>query len=387
MSIEFRMPALGADMEAGTLLELKVSPGDRVGRGDVVAVIDTDKGAIDVEIFSDGTVERLLVEPGTRVPVGAPLALLVGEPDAAVAEAVAQPPRTTTSASTAPSASMPLATMPGRAPGVRISPAARALAERLAIDAASLTGSGPHGAVSLVDVEAAARATPKAVSRRDTAPMRAVIAAAMARSKREIPHYYVTTTCDYTPVLDWVAIRNAGVPVEQRVLPVVPLLRAVVLAATQIPGFNGHCVDGRFDASQAVHLGVAVALRGGGLVTPAILDAGDKDVACLMRALSDLVGRARAGGLRASELASGTITVTSLGDEGVESVQPIIYPPQVAIVGAGAVVERPWLVAGEVRPRRLLTLTLAADHRVSDGRAGARFLARVADLLARPEAL
>ena len=388
MSIPFRMPALGADMDFATLVEWKVRPGDVVARGDVVAVIETDKGAIDVEIYDGGRVERLLVEPGTRVPVGEPLALIEGEVSPASAEPVAMaaaaPGAGTTPSPQAPA--IPRTTTPPSAAGrVKTSPAARARAEALGVDLAAIAGSGVGGAITLEDVtRAAAGAQPAAPV---TERMRDVIAAAMARSKREIPHYYLTISIDYAAAQRFLAHHNANVSVTERMLPVVPLLCAIARAATEIAGFNGYFRDGVFQPSPAVHLGVVTALRGGGIVAPAILDAHALPAARLMQALRDLVNRARSGHLRSAELSSGTITLTSLGDEGVDAVLPVIYPPQVAILGAGSVVERPQVVDGRIEARPTLSLALAADHRVSDGRSGARFLARIRDLLQSPERL
>jgi pyruvate dehydrogenase E2 component (dihydrolipoamide acetyltransferase) len=137
----------------------------------------------------------------------------------------------------------------------------------------------------------------------------------------------------------------------------------------------------------AVHSGVAIALRGGGLVAPALHDVGSKPLEQLMRELSDLVQRARAGSLRSSEMSDPTITVTNLGDQGVESVFGVIYPPQVALVGFGSIAVRPWVLDGEVRALPLLTASLAADHRVTDGHQGALFLAELRGLLQQPEKL
>ena len=217
--------------------------------------------------------------------------------------------------------------------------------------------------------------------------MRAAIAAAMSRSKREIPHYYLTTTVDVSSAVDWLAAHNAAVPVTERLLLAALLLKAVALACRDHAGFSGFHRNGRYEESPVVHVGVAVALRGGGLVAPAIMDTATKPLAALMDEFRDVVARARAGRLRASELAAPTIILTSLGDSAVETVLPIIQPPQVAIVGAGAVAERPWIVAGRIVPRQVLTLSLGADHRVTDGRLGAHFLARIAALLAEPAKL
>jgi pyruvate dehydrogenase E2 component (dihydrolipoamide acetyltransferase) len=394
MQTEFRLPALGADMDAGTLVEWHVAPGDRCRRGDVVAVIETDKGAIDVEIFVDGVVRDLRVAPGTRVPVGTVLAVLDTEAPAAAAGTLATPP--------------PVATSEGAEAAiqsrVKVSPAARKRAQKLHVDVASLRGTGPEGAITVQDVERAvpsAQPSPAGTAEQagvlpgpsptgpgeGTAGMRAAIAAAMSRSKREIPHYYLATTVDMTPAVDWLAAHNAAAPVIGRLLLPVLLIKAVALACRDQPGFSGFYRDGRYEQAPVVHVGVAVALRGGGLVAPALTDTATRSLTELMDGFRDLVARARAGRLRASELAAPTIVLTSLGEASVETVLPIIQPPQVAIVGAGTVSVRPWIVDGSVVSRHLLTLSLGADHRVSDGRLGAHFLARIAALLAAPAAL
>ena len=215
--------------------------------------------------------------------------------------------------------------------------------------------------------------------------MREAIAAAMSRSKREIPHYYLSHTVDVTPATEWLAAHNAAAPVTQRLLFAALLIKAVALACRELKGFSGYYRDGRYDEASAVHVGVAVALRGGGLVAPAITETADKPLVALMDDFRALVTRARAGRLRASELAAPTIILTSLGEDSVDAVFPIIQPPQVAIVGAGSVVERPWVVDGKIVPRQVLVLSLGADHRVTDGRLGAQFLARVAAQLVHPE--
>jgi pyruvate dehydrogenase E2 component (dihydrolipoamide acetyltransferase) len=217
--------------------------------------------------------------------------------------------------------------------------------------------------------------------------MRAAIAAAMSRSKREIPHYYLSTAVDVTPATEWLAAHNAAAPVTERLLFAALLLRALALTCRETRGFSGFYRDGRYEESPAVHVGVAVALRGGGLVAPAIMDTADKPLPVLMAEFRDLVARARAGRLRASELAAPSIILTSLGEDSVDAVFPIIQPPQVAIVGAGAVVARPWVVEGSVVPRQVITLSLGADHRVTDGRLGAQFLAALARCICSPGTL
>jgi pyruvate dehydrogenase E2 component (dihydrolipoamide acetyltransferase) len=266
-----------------------------------------------------------------------------------------------------------------RPPRRRVSPLAQKRAEALGVDLERVVGTGPDGTVVVADVEAA----------RVTAaqPMRRAIAAAMSRSKREIPHYYLATDIEVRRLLDWLSARNAERPVRDRLLVVAPLLRAVALALERHPTLNGRYVDGAFQASPAVHLGVAIALRQGGLVAPAIHDAGRKPVDRLMVELVDLIRRVRSGSVRSSELADPTVTVTSLGETGVNTVFGVIFPPQVALIGLGRVLTQPWVVQGTVAPCPVITATLSADHRVSDGHEGARFLGTLERLLAEPDRL
>ena len=215
--------------------------------------------------------------------------------------------------------------------------------------------------------------------------MRQVTARLMARSKREIPHYYLSDTIDLTRAMAWLHDRNRELEVTERIVPAALLLKAAAVAARRVPALNGYWVDDQFAPGEGVHLGVAISLRGGGLVTPAIHDAADLPPLELMNRLRDLVTRARAGRLRGSELTDATITVTNLGDQGVELVYGVIYPPQVALVGFGKVAERPVAVGGMVGARPVVIATLAADHRATDGYTGARFLTTMSDLLQRPE--
>ena len=403
MSSEFKLPALGADMDDGTILEWHVAPGSRVKRGDVVAVVETDKGAIDVEIFMDGVVREIVVAPGTRIPVGTVIAMIDAE--GAAAAPTLSPTPTPSPAPAGEGGGEGSSSAPPSAERQKVSPAARRRARELHVDVEALTGTGPGGAITVEDVERAkpapepsphpspARAGEGAQAKagegaeQEKGGMREAIAAAMSRSKREIPHYYLSTTVDVTPATDWLAAHNAVAPVAERLLFAALIVKSVALACRELEGFSGFYRDGRYEQSPAVHVGVAVALRGGGLVAPAIMDTADKPLAALMDDFRALVTRARAGRLRASELAAPTIILTSLGEASVDAVFPIIQPPQVAIVGAGAVVERPWVVDGKIVPRQVLTLSLGADHRVTDGRLGAQFLARVAARLQSPASL
>lgn len=461
------MPSLGTDMERGTVVEWLVQPGQSVRRGDVVAVVDTDKATIEVEVFEDGVIGQLLVPVGAEVPVGTPLAQIIAPEGAADAAPVPAPvvppfvalpepvasPRPVSPAPVAPPVPLPVPVGPpvlvpaalepadglgivvspvirheaehlgvdlhrirGTGPGgrirradlaraaagsarrVRSSPLARRLASRHGMDLAALSGTGPAGAVRAVDVErvVAAAAAPAAEPAVEAlapatpdrrAAMRTAIANLMSRSQREIPHYYLSTTIDMRAAFDWLAATNADRPPEERLVPAALLLKATARAAAEVPGLNGFWVDGGFRPAPAVHLGVAISLRGGGLVAPAIHDCDHLPVEAVMAALRDLVARSRNGKLRSSEMADPTITVTNLGDHGAESVYGVIYPPQVALVGFGRIVERPWAAAGLLGVHPVVTATLAADHRASDGHLGGLLLAAIDRLLLSPDSL
>ncbi|HJV54703.1 MAG TPA: dihydrolipoamide acetyltransferase family protein [Methylomirabilota bacterium] len=386
---EFLMPILTADMSAGTLVEWRKRPGDALARGDTIAVVETDKGLIDIEVFTPGVLEKIVVQPGATVPTGAVLAIVrETTPAAAPGRAAAPPPAPVV-------APVRRAVAPAAPPSdrVRISPLARKRAIELGIDPASVRGTGPGGSIRREDVEQAAAAPAAAPAEKPRAPLdrqaraRQAIGAAMARSKREIPHYYLATTIDMHRAMTWVAEENLKRPVPDRLLYGVLLIKAVALALRDVPELNAVWRGGEPVRSEAVHVGVAISLRGGGLVAPALHDTAGKSLGDLMRGFRDLVQRARSGGLRSSELSDPTITVTSLGEQGVESAFGVIFPPQVAIVGFGKIVERPWVVDGQVVARPLVTATLSADHRVSDGHRGGLFLAAVDRLLQEPARL
>lgn len=390
---DFLMPQLGADMAAATLTEWLKRPGDRVTHGDIVAVVETDKGAIEIEVFEDGVVDELLIEPGSKVPVGSVMATINGAQAAAPVPPVAEP-----EAAPKPTAPKKIAKAPARdrAPGdrIRISPAAARVAAEQGIDISALKGTGPGGAIRLADVEAMEgqaaprdEAHPMAATETPALAMRRAIAAAMGRSKREIPHYYLSTQIDMTAALDWLAKANEERPVTERLLYSVLLIKAVARALEDFPELNGFWRDETFQPADGVHIGWAISLRGGGLVAPAIHDAGQMASDTLMTSLRDIVKRARAFHLRSSELGDPTITVTSLGEQGVETVFGVIYPPQVALVGFGRITPKPWVVGDAVEPRHIVEATLAGDHRASDGHRGGLFLSTLDRLLQEPEKL
>ena len=420
---DFVMPSMGADMDSGKLVEWKVQPGDRVKKGQVIAAVETSKAVLDVEVFEDGVVEELYVTEDTEVAVGTPLARIgdgsgkskpkadsaTKEPPAAAADKPEPPekekkeikekqqpepepepkPKRETETEAEAEAKAPAAQKTGTGARVPASPAARRKARQAGVDLPGVQGSGPDGAVLLKDLQGAQPASPRrrpaAVFERDE--MRAAIAAAMSRSKREIPHYYLANTVDLHAAEQWLADYNEHQPPENRLLMAALFMKAAALALARYPELNGHYGEDGFVAASEVNLGMAVHLRGGGLVAPAILEADTLTLAELMHRLQDLVRRARGGGLRASEMSGGTATVTALGDRGVDTVHGVIYPPQVAMIGIGRPRRHPLAVDDGVAVRLAVDLSLAADHRVCDGHLGALFLNEMEKLLQQPEAL
>jgi len=397
---EFVMPTLGSDMTEGTLVQWKKKVGERVVKGEIIAEVDTEKAAIEIESFHTGIMEQLLTKPGDRVPVGTVMAIIREEGTQATpaVQFPASPALLQRVSPKEPVSSVPHAPPPAAAPvaepgRLRISPAARKLAGELGVDPASVQGTGPGGAITLDDIQHGAQRQRQEPSAPTTfaepagdrqARMRQTIAAAMARSKREIPHYYLSSTIDMGRAMTWLKEENIKRPVTDRLLYGVLLVKAVALALRQVPELNALWKDNAAVQSPNIHVGVAVSLRQGGLIAPAIHDTDKRSLGELMTSFQDVVKRARAGTLRSSELSDPTITVTSLGEQGVETVFGVIYPPQVALIGFGKVVERPWVLDGQVVSRPVVTASLSADHRVTDGHRGGVFLSAVDRLLQEP---
>src|SRR5512143_3573220 len=254
---EFRMPVLGADMVAGTMVEWKKRPGDRVTRGEIIAEVETDKGAIEIEVFEDGLLERICVEPGQKVPVGTVLAVIdggtpvSGPPERAEPLAPASPPTDAVLALPSPAPGVE----PGGPPRRRASPIARRLAADLGVALETLAGTGPGGVIVEADVRGAAAAVAAPVATSASAPaepgsdrtsrMRRAIAAAMTRSKREIPHFYLLSTVDFGPASAWLARYNAERKPGERLLPAVLLLKATALALLEYPELSARWENDR----------------------------------------------------------------------------------------------------------------------------------------------
>ncbi|MGB7998009.1 MAG: dihydrolipoamide acetyltransferase family protein [Photobacterium halotolerans] len=407
------MPSLGADMRDGMLTEWLVAEGDHVNKGDSIAVIETNKGAIEMESYHTGTISRLLVQPMSTLPVGAILANidLDAETDIGTSDETQPPeqpssqrqdqplaapaaaPAQTTDTSARSAAGSPMA-----------SPVVRAMARQQQLNLQGITGTGPSGAILLRDLNKAHQAqqsndaetpaispttktTDTGANRRNQAAMRAAIGAAMEKSKREIPHYYLSHDVDLSAAQQWLSDQNADRDPEDRLLLPALLIKAVATLLPHFPSLNGFYQNGSFDQAQAVHIGTVISLREGGLMVPAIHNADQLSLNDTMLALRDISLRSRTGRLRSSELTDATITMTSIGERGCDGVFGVIYPPQVAILGFGRLRQSPQVKNNQIEICDTLTVTLSADHRVSDGIQGARFLHALSQQLQQPEQL
>jgi pyruvate dehydrogenase E2 component (dihydrolipoamide acetyltransferase) len=273
--------------------------------------------------------------------------------------------------------------------GIKASPLAKRIATEKGVDLTNVKGTGEGGAITKEDVEKAIveKVAPKEEKKIiATESIRMAVAAAMSKSNREIPHYYLETKVDMSKALVWLTEANKQRTVKQRLLPVVLLLKAVSKALLEVPDLNGYWENG-FLQKKDINIGFVVSLRTGGVMIPAIHDADKKSLDEMMASLNDIIPRARAMKLRSSELSESTITVTNLGEGNVETVFGVIYPPQVAIVGFGSIAEQPWADSGMLDVRPVLTVSLSADHRATDGATGSRFLMAIRNYLGKPDLL
>lgn len=415
---EFLMPSLGADMEDGTLVEWRKKPGDPVSRGDIIAEVDTQKGLIEIEVFEEGTIGEFLIKEGEKVPVGTPMALIKTEKAETEVEKEKQPeekekepePEVQKSSEEEPALQPTEEHIQKETPlqqpatkRIKATPLAKRIAEENKIDLSLITGTGENGAITKDDVNRAMmeKAAVKPAEKpseeliREKTPEKAVesgeavrlaVAAAMSKSNREIPHYYLEKKIDMSTALLWLKEVNKERAVRDRLLPAALLIKAVASALDEVPSLNATWENG-LRLKNEINIGFVVSLRSGGVMVPAISNADLKSIPEIMEALNDLIPRARTMKLRSSEIGSSTITLTSLGEGGADAVFGVIYPPQVAVIGFGGITEQPWPEKGMLGLRPVITATLAGDHRANDGLTGSRFLTSLNKHLQNPEAL
>ncbi len=403
--IEFKMPSLGADMEDGTLVEWRKKPGDQVKRGDILADVDTQKGLIEIEVFDEGVIDTLLLEEGVKVPVGTimaiirPLGEVTEEKDIPSAISSEEPEK---------SEEVPAKTSEEKEERrVKITPLAKRIALENNLDYSVINGTGPEGAIVKKDVEKALaeavgpskemggftekadEAIVEVKKEHKTPPIKAIrtaVAAAMSKSNREIPHYYLEKKIDMTRALEWLTETNSGLPVQKRILPAALFIKSVASSLVDVPELNAEWED-ELVIKNEINIGFVVSLRSGGIVVPSLKNADLKSVGEIMEWLNDIIPRSRSFNLRSSELSGSTVTITNLGEGGADKVFGIVYPPQVAIIGLGSVAEEPFAKKGMVGIHPMLYVTLSGDHRATDGLVGSRFLAAMDKHLQNPQAL
>jgi pyruvate dehydrogenase E2 component (dihydrolipoamide acetyltransferase) len=420
---DITMPSLGADMTEGSLIEWLVKEGDQVTSGDIIAVLETQKGAIDMEVYSNGTIAEILVFPVTKVPVGtvlARLALAESSQKSSVSIPVLVPiPAAISDAKTSEQsteieknnvASDQAKMTDIGVTDVKASPIVRRLAKEQQLNLTGIKGRGPQRAILLNDLYASLK-TKTNIKSDNHKPadkternMRNAIAVAMVKSKHEIPHFYLSLELELTNAQQWLQQQNQATSPEKHVLLLALLLKALASALVKYPKLNGFYQSdshkdstfekksaigqkSAFEQASAIHIGNVISLRQGGLVVPAIHDVDKLSVIEIMQGLRDITERSRNGHLRSSELMDATITVTNMGERGADSVFGIIYPPQVAILGFGKVRKTPKVVNDNVVIAPVLTVSLSADHRVIDGMLAAKFLNYLAKQLQKPDRL
>jgi pyruvate dehydrogenase E2 component (dihydrolipoamide acetyltransferase) len=389
--IEFFMPSLGADMEAGTLVEWRKKPGDTVKRGDIIAEVETQKGLIEIEVFDEGIIGELLIKEGAKIPVGTVMATI--NPSTSVLETKEITTQKTAIAiqPTEEKIIEKVREEKSEARTIKASPLAKRMAAENNIDLSQIQGTGEEGAITKEDVENAIAQKEKiANSEEKNIPqvqaIRSAVAAAMSKSNREIPHYYLEKRIDMTKALAWLGETNHKLPIQKRLLPAALLIKSVAQSLVDFPNLNASWDNG-LQLKKEINIGFVVSLRGGGIIIPTIHNANLKNTSEIMEALNDIIPRARAMKLRSSDLSDSTITITSLGEGGADVVFGVIYPPQVAIIGFGGSSQQAVVENGMLGIRHVFTVTLAGDHRATDGLTGSDFLVTLNKHLQNPESL
>ncbi len=450
MPIEITMPRLSDTMEAGTVIKWNVKEGDSVKSGSVVADIETDKATMEMQCFDDGRMAAILVQPGTQVKVGTPIAIVALEGED-VAKVKAGGAKGGAAAPAAPAAkpapvAAPVAAAPAPAPTpvvqtatrhgmegfpvesdegprMRVSPVARRMAEDNGIDINAVKGTGPGGRVIKRDVEQAIEnkssaktaatsispaqalavstsgvptaSAPLALSMpgRDVAltGMRQTIARRLVESKTTIPHYQVTMKFDMDRLIEMRAnynekLKSSGVKLSVNDF----LVRACALAMAEHPYFNASFAGDHVRIHEVVNIGVAISLpeeKGGGLVVGVIKDADHKSLRQISADTKNLAEKARTKGLSVQDMSDATFTISNLGMFGVEHFTAIINPPNSAILACGAAVQQPVVRDGQLVVGTQMQATLSLDHRVIDGAMAAQYLASLKEFIEEPETL
>jgi len=434
VATEVIMPQMGFDMTEGTLVRWIKAEGDAVDKGEPIAEVETDKAVVEIEAYATGLLKKTYVGEGITVPVGHVIGVIAEadeevpqEPPSGPVAAVAVPATTEPVEATPEEAkpepvppdetpAEPTAVPPGGTSRIKASPLARKEAAARGVDLAAVTGTGPGGRVTRGDVLKATERSPEtdaagaeaaAEPTEDTKPvepslqpvealpssgqvpltrMRQAIARSMARSKREIPHFYLTVAIDMTEALKVRKQANAALEGDPRISINDLVVKACAGALLKHPMLNASFADTSVQVHNRINIGIAIALENG-LIAPCIFDADQKGIADIAKASASLAERARSGGLTADEMSAATFNITNLGMYGIESFSAVITPPQAAALAVGSVVREATFREDQVVAADMMRLTLSIDHRVADGAQGANFMADIRTNLENPISL
>ena len=407
------MPQMGYDMREGTVVRWRKQEGEDVSRGEVIAEIETDKATVEMEAYSTGVLGRIVVEEGRTVPVGELIAVITdpGESIPSVEELTgrpgsageAPPVEATQSAVPAPAPTtapqdVPVAATPAPADGeVRATPIARRLAREKGLNLAQITGTGPGGRITEADVlgyeqqaKTAAPPAQAAVSapggRVELSRMRRAIARVTVQSKREAPHFYITSEIDMSEAMAFRRQVNDALQDGTRVSVNDLVIRAATMTLEKFPSFNASFQDDYIQLHSEINIGFAVAMEDG-LIVPVLGNCGGKSLAEVAKASSDLIERAQGGTLRAEEYTGSTFSISNMGMFDVDSFAAIIFPPNAAVLAVATVKEQPVVRDGQVAIAQIMKATISVDHRVADGAEGAQFLMELKRHLEHPVSL
>ena len=415
MATSIVMPQMGYDMQEGTVVRWHKKEGEAVARGEVIAEIETDKATVEFEAYTSGVLRKIVVGEGIAIPVGDLIAVITDPEESLPDDFVSTPEpaanagngaSTATAPSPAPTPAVPAgdsgqATATAPASGeVRASPIARRLAREKGIDLALLTGTGPGGRIveqdvlSFAEAPAAPAASPApASSSAEVAPenvdlsrMRQAIARVTVDSKRDAPHFYVTTDVDMTKAMDLRRDTNDAVASGTRVSVNDLIIKAVAIALKRYPKFNAFFRGDHLQMNPSINIGIAIALEAG-LIVPGISGCETKSLVEIAAASRDLIARANDGTLRNEEYSGTTFSISNLGMFDVDSFTAIIFPPHAAVLAVGTVKEQAVVREGQLAVARIMKATLSVDHRVADGAEAAVFLMEVKKLLENPVTL
>ena len=412
MATTIVMPQMGYDMREGTVVRWRKQEGEDVSRGEVIAEIETDKATVEMEAYSTGVLGRIVVEEGRTVPVGELIAVitdpgesipsveeLTGRSDSASeapqAEAAPQPPASAVAPPPAPPQGAPVAATSAPPDGeVRATPIARRLAREKGLDLAQIPGTGPGGRITEADVlgyEERIKTTPAPPAaapggRVELSRMRRAIARVTAQSKREAPHFYITSEIDMSEAMAFRRQLNDALEDGTRVSVNDLVIKAATKTLEKFPSFNASFQEDYIQLHSEINIGFAVAMEDG-LIVPAISHCENKSLAEVAKASSDLIERAQSGTLRAEEYTGSTFSISNMGMFDVDSFAAIIFPPNAAVLAVATVKEQPVVRDGQIAIAQIMKATISVDHRVADGAEGAQFLMELKRYLEHPVSL